>query len=252
MYYEIEKLSPKALKIIFLVLDHIKIKSELRKRKRWLFCKAGKIRGVSAEDQEVIIRKLVKSKILSENVFWSIFSEQDVVNISEEFFDFHKKVSDQLNQAGIKKEKVESKSKPSHFKGLIWEDITLRFLNEYDVEIAFKNQKIKSDYLVMGFADKRKNAGTETKAKESWKMLQLFAANQNVFPIDNLTGKEKEKRKKQKQELSKLLRLYFDIQEDPISFSEVNNNYKICLNLIPEETFVDQWEDRNIIDENML
>jgi hypothetical protein len=252
MYYEIEKLSSQSLEIIFLVLNHIKIKSEIRKRKHRLFCKSGEIQGVLARDQDVIIRDLINSEILKENVFWTILLSQDVVSIDKPFFEFYEKVKTKLDSGSSVKERSENNIKPSYFEGLSWEDITLRFLNGYDVEIAFKNQKIKSDYSVMGFADNRKNTNKDTKAKESWKMLQLFATNQNVFPIDNLTGKEKEKRKKQKQELSKLLRLYFNIQDDPISFNDISNNYKIRLNLIPEETFIDQWEDRKIIDENIL
>ncbi len=137
-------------------------------------------------------------------------------------------------------------------KNTKWEDITIKFLNDYDVEIKNRNKIFKSDYEQMGFADKRKDNQQETKAKESWKLLQHFSRNNNVFPLNAPTRQENDRHKKQKQELSKLLKDYFGIADDPIAYDEDKREYRLKIQLIPEKIFQEQWADRNIFEENSL
>ncbi|MDD5397297.1 MAG: hypothetical protein PHW24_04590 [Candidatus Moranbacteria bacterium] len=132
-----------------------------------------------------------------------------------------------------------------------WENITIKFLNDYDVEIKNGSKISKADYTQMGFADERINNEQETKAKESWKLLHYFSINNNVFSL-NASRKENDKHKKRKQELSCLLREYFKLKDDPILYDKAKKEYRLKIKLIPEKTFADQWQDRNIFEENSL
>ena len=136
-------------------------------------------------------------------------------------------------------------------ENISWENITIRFLNDYDVEIKNGSKISKADYTQMGFADERKNNEQETKAKESWKLLQYFSVSNNVFSL-NASLKEKNKHKKRKQELSELLRDYFHIADDPILYDKAKKEYHLKIKLIPEKTFANQWQDRHIFEENSL
>jgi hypothetical protein len=132
-----------------------------------------------------------------------------------------------------------------------WENITIKFLNDYDVEIKNGSKISKADYTQMGFADERINNEQETKAKESWKLLHYFSINNNVFSL-NASRRENDKHKKRKQELSGLLKNYFKITDDPIFYDKAKKEYLLKIKLIPEKTFADQWQDRNIFEENSL
>lgn len=129
-------------------------------------------------------------------------------------------------------------------KSTKWEDVEIRFKNNYDVKITANNKSYDSDYEKMGFADKRKNK--DTKTKESWNLLLLFSVNNNIFPFSDLNIIKKVKQKKQKQELNKLLKAYFGIADDPIVHNKITKNYEMKIKLIPIEDFRQQWADRNI------
>ncbi len=129
-----------------------------------------------------------------------------------------------------------------------WEDITLKFKNKFDVEVIIKGKKHESDYEKMGFADKRvKKTEEKTKANDAWDFLFLLSTLKGIFPIDSLTGKEKGKKLKQKQTLSKsLIALFPTIKDDPVEYNDMERNYKIKIKLIPEKTFRDDFRDRDI------
>jgi hypothetical protein len=137
-------------------------------------------------------------------------------------------------------------------KNTKWEDITIRFLNDYDVEIKNGKKSFKADYEQMGFADKRKDIKQETEAKKSWKLLQAFSMSNNIFPLSTLTIQERDRCKKQKQELSKLLKQYFGIADDPISYDETKKEYRLKIKLIPEKEEEPQTWGRKIFEENSL
>lgn len=137
-------------------------------------------------------------------------------------------------------------------KNTKWEDITIKFINDYDVEIRNGKKIFKTDYEQMGFADKRKDTKQETEAKKSWKLLQAFSMSNNIFPLSTLTIQERDRRKKQKQELSKLLKNYFSIADDPISYDETKKEYRLKIKLIPESEEEPQTWGRKIFEENSL
>ena len=133
-----------------------------------------------------------------------------------------------------------------------WENITIRFLNDYDVEIKNGKKIFKSDYEKMGFADNRKDTKQETEAKKSWKLLQALSISKNVFSLNTLTLQGRDRGKKQKQELSRLLKQYFGIADDPISYDETKKEYRLKIQLIPEMEEEPQTWGRKIFKENSL
>jgi hypothetical protein len=135
-----------------------------------------------------------------------------------------------------------------------WEEITIKFKNDFDVNVIIKGKEYTSNYEKMGFADKRiKKTNEKAKANDGWQFLFLLSTSDGIFPINKLTGKEKKQRIKQKQSLSKSLKKLFSTIEDNDPFYEYNDidkNYKIKIKLIPIETFRDDYRDKDIKDES--
>ena len=132
-----------------------------------------------------------------------------------------------------------------------WEDIELIFENEFIVELRANARKYESNYEEMGFADNRKNSEDEAKYKSGWSQLIIFSVCNNIFDYKNLTIQEKSKFKKKKQQLSKLLKKYFQIDDDPIIYNKEAGTYRMRMKLVPEKVFQEQWEDRNIRDQQI-
>ena len=130
-----------------------------------------------------------------------------------------------------------------------WQDLTITFKSEFEIKLKYKKDEITLTHEHLGFADNR--TPNLTRAKASWELLRLLAVDNGTFPLNRLNRKEKAKRKKQKQELSKLLKKYFQIKDDP--FYEINKDnieYKIKIKLIPESEFRDDWKDKDIWDDS--
>lgn len=138
-------------------------------------------------------------------------------------------------------------------KNTRWEDITIKFRNDYDVDVIIGKNTYPSNYEKMEFADKRiKKKDEKAKANDSWELLRLFSTQKGTFPLNKLTGEEKEKRKKQKQALSKTLKeLFPTIENDPFyEYDDIEGVYKIKIKLIPIETFREDFRDKDIKDES--
>jgi len=129
----------------------------------------------------------------------------------------------------------------------IWQNVEIVFTGEFLVKIKYKNKEFLTDHEKMGFSDKRKP--DETHAKGSWELLRLLAINNGTFPLARLGKDEKAKRKKQKQELAKSLKYYFQLEDDPFhELTKEESEYKIKIKLTPDPEFRDNWKDRNIWD----
>lgn len=129
-----------------------------------------------------------------------------------------------------------------------WEDIEIKFEDENNVKIKIGNESYDSDCVKMGFADRRKNKVGIIQPLASWDFLSILAQNNGDFPIGRCPAEQKKKNEKRKQEATKILRGYFSIADDPISYLENEQIYKSRIKLIPEPIFRDQWEDRNIVE----
>ena len=146
---------------------------------------------------------------------------------------------------------------PSNSK---WEDITIKLIDGHNVDIKVKDKIIRSDYKQMGFEDKKSR-----KPNQQWSMLQLLASkggslswqespsskNINVREIEQNFSHESDedsddsqnkgysilkapdKVKKIKQLLSKSLKAFFKINEDPFLPYKQAKAYIIRIKLIP-------------------
>lgn len=161
-----------------------------------------------------------------------------------------------LNNENIKNNHfIKNSFKNSYFKCPIqpkkWEDITIRFKDEFLVNIKIKNEQVKSNYLKMGFHDDRVESEKRAKAKACWSMLHMFASKNGVFPLDHMKKSDKLKYQKRIQEISKILKNYFNLKDSPIEYNDIINQYTIKINLVsayPEN----QWRDKNIHDEDPM
>lgn len=134
---------------------------------------------------------------------------------------------------GENKENIVQTQERGHVQGLTlpsstrWEEVTLKFLNGHDVIISCRNFECDSDYKQMGLEDKRKRI-----PNEQWKFLEALASLHGELAWgDQLANSVLKKRK---QLLSKALKKYFQINEDPFFPYRKFKLYKIKMNLEPE------------------
>lgn len=143
----------------------------------------------------------------------------------------------------LKTEKTEAVEATA--KDTKWENITIRFLNTYDVKIENGKETSETNYEEMGFADRRSG-----KAILSWDFLQLLSTNKGVFPLGRLSKEDNATCKTQKKDLSGKLKTFFKIKEDPFEeYDREKKEYRIKLKLVPHPTFRADFRDRRIKEE---
>jgi hypothetical protein len=127
-----------------------------------------------------------------------------------------------------------------------WEELEIIFVNEFDVRIKYNGKNFITNHEKMGFSDKRKGLAP----KASWKLLQLLSIQNGTIQLDGLEKSKREKLKKRKQELSEVLKDFFQITDNP--FEMVNKDfrfYKMKSKLVPEPQSREDWLDKDIYDE---
>ncbi|MCX6723165.1 MAG: hypothetical protein NT094_03850 [Candidatus Staskawiczbacteria bacterium] len=118
--------------------------------------------------------------------------------------------------------------------GTTWKNMVITFLDDENVFISVKNKELNINYAGMGFLDKRCNI---SRPNEAWLFLRTLAEL-----YGELTSKDPQRREKyvkQKELLSKSLKYYFSISDDPfypfkdpLPKNEKNSNsYKIRITL---------------------
>ena len=116
-----------------------------------------------------------------------------------------------------------------------WQDITIEFINIFDVKISYHGKTLDSDYVALGFADGRTKDTESGKRKKSWDTLTSMSLTKGVFNLDKYTGKQREQYKKHKQEISNILQAYFGLRSDPFDdFNDDSKTYHLKLRLIPD------------------
>ncbi len=109
-----------------------------------------------------------------------------------------------------------------------WEDITIQFIDGYVVKITAPNfHTIRVDYKDMGFENERKHL-----PNKQWELLRALADNRGELAWDHIRADRKAK--KRKQLLSKSLKGYFQIEEDPFLPYKQAKAYKTRFELIPD------------------
>ena len=92
--------------------------------------------------------------------------------------------------------------------GTTWEDITIKFSDEHNVKIAVRGQVHHFDYKQMGFEDLRRHL-----PNKQWDLLKLLALRKGELvwgdPASHVSVKKKKER------LSKALKAFFQVAEDP-------------------------------------
>lgn len=103
--------------------------------------------------------------------------------------------------------------------GIRWSDITIQFRNGHTVTIWAGGQSGRYTYYQMGMYSKKNGDRTV-----QWKLLLAFADSRGE--IDWSSQFATDKLKKQKQELSRRLREFFRLQEDPIEWVKGEKCYR--------------------------
>jgi len=128
--------------------------------------------------------------------------------------------------------------------GTSWQQITITFLNEEQIEIEVYRFKHITDFKEMGMVGK----GKLPTPCEQWVFLRVLAKCYGELTIKDTEARDKYK--KQKQALSNVLKDYFSIDYDPFypyqsCHEKRGNSYKIKLVLIhpPPEKDIEQRND---------
>jgi len=129
-----------------------------------------------------------------------------------------------------KNKRIQLRKFPADLK---WKEISIQFLNEHEVIIKAKNETLQTTYEAMGFQDEKKKL-----PNKQWQFLRLLAVKKGEVSWDNnynLSLKQINSIKKQKQLLSEALKAYFQIHEDePFHDYKIEKAYRIKLIIIPE------------------
>ncbi len=102
-----------------------------------------------------------------------------------------------------------------------WSDVSIRFVDGHTVSIKVKSEQRVFNYTQMGMANRKNGDPTN-----QWNLLEGFANSRGQ--IDWHGKYAALKVKKQKQELSKQLRAFFRIDEDPIEWVKDTRDYYRC------------------------
>jgi len=131
-----------------------------------------------------------------------------------------------------KKEDNENKFPHKIPSGTKWENVIIKFLDEYKVEIFVKGLRHITDFKELGLLGK----GKIPEPSEQWYFLKVLSQCNGEISINDPQAKDKYK--KQKQILTEILQKYFSIDYDPFypyqsSSEKPGNSYKIKITLIP-------------------
>ncbi len=111
--------------------------------------------------------------------------------------------------------------------GISWNGITIKFVDGHRVSIKAGDSRGTFDFSKMGMASTKNSEPTK-----QWELLRAFAESygqidwQNRFASDKL--------KKQKQELSKRLREFFRLKDDPIEWIKGEKTYRCRFKVLPD------------------
>lgn len=111
--------------------------------------------------------------------------------------------------------------------GTGWTDIKIKFWDGHMVTVWAGKESGKFSYTEMGMAN-RKNG----RYSKQWELLLAFANSRGE--IDWSSPFATNKLKKQKQELSKRLRAFFRLKEDPIEWVKGEKSYRCRFRILPE------------------
>lgn len=124
-----------------------------------------------------------------------------------------------------------------------WEDIKIKFINQFDVEVYCKSKFLKKySHIELGFVRKKTK---EQKPDKQWQLLQqlaiIYKNKKLILPtIENLSHAMKinnDACMKIKEFLSNKLRAAFGIEHDPFDKYDPDKGYQLKFTLEPESMF---------------
>lgn len=146
----------------------------------------------------------------------------------EQFLEKHhsigKEVIGRLAEPLISPREIYPIKLPPHTR---WEDITIKFVNGFVVIITAPDFRMKTDYVRMGFENKK-----ALLPNIQWKFLRDLSEDRGE--LSRNTSLHYKAVKKTKSLLSKSLREWFNLNEDPFLPQKQVKAYKTRFNLIPE------------------
>lgn len=133
-----------------------------------------------------------------------------------------------------------------------WENIEIRFKNNHDIILKIDGKEKDSSYEELGFADTRQNSKQNSSYVKSWSTLILFSTQNGRIKMSTYASNKSKRElfKKNKQDLTKRLKAYFGLKDDPIVYNEKNEEYQIKMKLVSPPEFRDSWSDRRISESN--
>jgi hypothetical protein len=113
--------------------------------------------------------------------------------------------------------------------GTRWRDVTIRFITQDQVHVQVGNVSDAFDFVQMGMQDRRK---TPAQPDGQWALLVDFA-KRGVVRWHTTT--ENRRRQKKKEKLTKHLRAFFGIDEDPFEPLEDCRGWRARFRAMPEQ-----------------
>jgi hypothetical protein len=124
-------------------------------------------------------------------------------------------------------------SVPTHafptLPGARWQDVTIRFLNQHQVHVQVGRTSGAFEFTQMGMADGRRKP---VEPNKQWRLLVDFAEGNGAVRWGSTH--ENRRRQKQKEELSKALRCFFGIEDDPFEPLEDRRGWRARIRVLPE------------------
>lgn len=119
---------------------------------------------------------------------------------------------------------------PYSMTGIDWKNVMFKFEDDENVYIKVKQHSHNTNFKEMGFIGR----GRDPKPSEAWTMLEVLGKQNGEIAITD--SEAKQKYKKQKEILSKVLKAYFKMESDPFYPYSESNSYRIRMTLIPPPT----------------
>ena len=114
--------------------------------------------------------------------------------------------------------------------GTRWQDVTIRFLTQHQVHVQVGHVSEVFHFTQIGMQDGRRNP---VEPDKQWGLLVDFAEGRGV--VGWSTTNENRKRQKHKEGLSKVLRGFFGISDDPFESLEDRDGWRTKFRRVAEE-----------------
>ena len=168
----------------------------------------------------------------------AIFTNEDIETIAEKTTE---KILEKIKEASQQNKIIKTKTTPIKLpEKSVWEDIEIRFKNQYDIEVYLKGKFLKtSNHEELGFF--RSNTKDNDPDKQ-WGLLRLLAIIYNNKKIAKATLNELAQSlkitpnaiMKIKENLAKKLQKAFGLTQNPFYEYKEKGEYQTCFTLKPE------------------